>query len=257
MGQKYTRELTAFLSATENFHEKGHYEHSREALFEALMDWSIFHTLDEVKSWFHERRRNRIMQVKEISLNQMDQWKIDEKTGNIEHCSREFFRVHGLRITTKSRERMSGWDQPILQQIDYDGGIVGLIRKRFSGIPHYLCEAKEEPGNYGVVQISPTIQATFSNIKCSHGGRKPHFTDTFLDRHKDKDITVLFDSWLAEDGGRFYLKRNRGVLLEASCQTDIQIPNDNFIWLSLFQIKQLLIEDAWINPHLRGIISHV
>ena len=31
--------------------------------------------------------------------------------------------------------------------------VPGLIRKRFHGVPHYLVEAKEEPGNYNVVQI--------------------------------------------------------------------------------------------------------
>jgi oxidase EvaA len=38
---------------------------------------------------------------------------------------------------------------------------------------------------------------------------------------------------------------------------EINLPNDNFIWLSLYQIKQLLKEDAWINPHVRGILAHV
>jgi len=62
---------------------------------------------------------------------------------------------------------------------------------------------------------------------------------------------------LAEDGGRLHLKRNKGMLIEIDEGINIDIPHDNFIWLSLYQIKELLKEDAWINPHIRGILAHV
>ena len=107
-------------------------------------DWSIFHTLDEVKSGFMKDAETEFMQVKEISPND-GSVENRRKTGNIEHCRESFFECMDC-VSLQNHERMSGWDQPILQQIDYDGGIVGLIRKRFSGIPHYLCEAKRSQG---------------------------------------------------------------------------------------------------------------
>ena len=115
-----------------------------------------------------------------------------------------------------------------------------------------------EPGNYGKIQLSPTVQATFANIKKSHGGRKPHFLEFFENLSDGNDcFQTLFDAWLAEDGGRLYLKRNRGMLVEIPENYEIELPNENFIWLSLYQIKNLLEEDAWINPHVRGILAHV
>ena len=132
---------------------------------------------------------------------------------------------------------------------------LGLIRKKFRGVPHYLCEAKFEPGNYQKAQISPSIQATFSNINRAHKGKKPELTELFLKRNQ-LNIDVLFDSWVSEDGGRLYKKRNRSILIEVNHQKKINIPNDNFIWLSLYQIKALLKENAWVNPHVRGIIAH-
>jgi len=66
----------------------------------------------------------------------------------------------------------------------------------------------------------------------------------------------LYDNWLSEDGGRLHLKRNRGMIIEISEDRIIEVP-DSFIWLSMWQIKELLKEDAWINPHIRGIISHL
>ena len=168
-----------------------------------MTDWSVFHSLDDVKIGF-KKRQNPKMQASPVAMKDLTDWIIDGYTGNIYHKTNEYFSLHGLRVKTGTRERSIGWDQPIVTQVDYDGGLVGIIRKRFEGVPHYLCEAKEEPGNYGLVQLSPTLQATFSNIKRAHGGRKPYFAEIFLQRHNNGNVKVLFDNWLAEDGGRFY-----------------------------------------------------
>ena len=114
---------------------------------------------------------------------------------------------------------------------------------------------RSEPGNYALLQLSPTLQATFSNLKRAHSGRKPHFAELFEEPDR-QGVNVLYAAWLSEDGGRLYKKRNRGILAEVDESVDIPIPNEHFIWLSLFQIKALLHENAWINPHIRGIIAH-
>ena len=72
-------------------------------------------------------------------------------------------------------------------------------------------EAKAEPGNPDGVQISPTIQATFSNLKQAHKGRKPNFYEFFKKFEKFKDESdldegTLFIQWMSEDGGRLHLK---------------------------------------------------
>jgi dTDP-4-dehydro-6-deoxy-alpha-D-glucopyranose 2,3-dehydratase len=254
-GKSYKEELRKYLDVVTSFSNSPIYKNTLESSFESLNDWSVHFTLDEVKAWFRRKQLECDMKIYEIPLNEVEGWKTEDATGNIVHKSNDFFVVRGLRVRTKSREVELGWDQPILEQIGYDGGLLGIIRKRFSGIPHYLCEAKMEPGNYGKVQISPTLQATFANIRKSHGGRKPHFLEIF--ESENKYFEVLFDSWLAEDGGRLHLKRNRGILKEVPEEFLLEMPSDNFIWLSLYQIKNLLLEDAWINPHVRGILAHV
>ena len=247
--KKFTKQLSGFET---DFL----YEHQLEAMFEILKDWSQLHTLNEVETWFSEKRLKSKFEVEELPLNQVNDWHVHPTTGNITHSSGDFFEVCGIRVRSKNREITGGWDQPIIKQIGYDGGILGLIRKRFNGVPHYLCEAKEEPGNYGLLQISPTLQATFANIKKAHGGRAPYFLNYFSDENYEK-VKVLFDAWLSEDGGRLYNKRNRAILIEVTENHKLELPNDNFIWLSLYQIKALLKQDAWINPHVRGILAHV
>jgi oxidase EvaA len=254
--KKYLNNFASYKKAVMPYVKNEAYQNTIESAFEALNDWSLFYTLQEVKEWFLDKRKKEHIQVKNIPLKMVRDWIVDEKSGNIYHKSGDFFLIRGLRVKTKQREKLNGWDQPILEQVGFDGGLLGIVRQRFEGVPHYLCEAKVEPGNYGKVQISPTLQATFANIKQVHDGRKPHFVDYF-ENAKNYNYKILFDAWLAEDGGRLNLKRNRGMLIEIDEKINIDIPNDNFIWLSLYQIKELLKEDAWINPHVRGILAHV
>ncbi|MBI4366918.1 MAG: NDP-hexose 2,3-dehydratase family protein, partial [Deltaproteobacteria bacterium] len=68
--------------------------------------------------------------------------------------------------------------------------------------------------------------------------------------------TVLYQAWLSEDGGRLHLKRNLGMLIEVDEATPIDVP-DGFLWMSLYQIKACLQDNAWVNPHVRGIIAHL
>ena len=254
---EYAKGLKDFIELASGYRQESQYSHSIECMFESLADWSQLHSIDTVRKWFLEKRDQARIIVTEIGLKDLDGWNFDDRKGVIVHESGDFFKINGISASSDTREKKGGWDQPIVTQIGFDGGLLGLVRKRFSGIPHYLCEAKEEPGNYGKAQISPTLQATFANINRAHKGRKPHFLDLFESELKQPSGNILFDSWVAEDGGRLYLKRNRAMLIEVAEQKEILCPSDNFIWLSLYQIKELLTEDAWVNPHIRSILAHV
>jgi oxidase EvaA len=227
-----------------------------EAHVESQRDWSPLHTLGEVKAWFESRRADPGMAITDIALADCREWSLDPASGFIRHTSGDFFYVQGLRVDSGAgRERGSGWDQPMLTQVGFDGGILGLLRQRIRGVPMYLVEAKAEPGNYRLIQMSPTVQATFANLRRSHGGRKPHFAEYF-EAPAAHDAVVHFDQWLSEDGGRLTNKRNRGMLVELPEDT-VGDPPSGFLWMSLWQIKECLHEDAWVNPHIRGIIAHL
>ena len=62
-----------------------------------------------------------------------------------------------------------------------------------------------------------------------------------------------FNAWLSEDGGKFYKKRNRGLVKQVSFD-QVSLVDNNFKWLSLFQIKELMNYDSIINPHLARLI---
>ena len=89
-------------------------------------------------------------------------------------------------------------------------------------------QAKIEPGNINLVQLSPTLQATRSNYTCVHKGKKPLYLDYFTG---EKNVYVLVDQLQSEQGARFLHKRNRNIIVEVPENEDLEVYN-NFIWVS-------------------------
>lgn len=229
-----------------------------ELKFETIFDPSTSNSLDDLVSWYYKLVSDCDMKVTNIPLQDCVDWEFDPVKGEFKHRSNGFFKVQGIRVTgTTQREVSSGWDQPMLTQVGYDGGILGLLRKRINGIPHYLIEAKQEPGNYNIVQISTTLQATYSNIEKYHLGRAPHYAEYFL-KPEEFNCKIIFDQWTSEDGGRLFNKRNRSMLIEIPEEIELELRSSSFKWVTLYNLKKLIREhNAIVAPHVRGILSGV
>ena len=128
---------------------------------EKFKNWSNVDFKKSIKWYLHIKKKNRA-KVSNIHLEKMKNWTYNKKTGVITHDSGEFFSIEGKRISNSKRE-VNNWDQPFIKQIGYKGGIIGLVRASIRGVPHYLIDAKFEPGNYNEIQLSPSLQATYSN----------------------------------------------------------------------------------------------
>jgi len=222
-------------------------------MIESIRDDNQINTLDYVIDWFNKKREESDMTVQEIGINDLDKWNVSSTTGNISHESQGFFEIIGVKVSnTFDREvGKKGWTQPMIA--NNPGGILGLLMKKFNGIPHYLVQAKAEPGNIGKLQLSPTLQATTSNLLKAHGGTKPLFAEYF---DEDENPNIVYVKWQSEDGGRFHLKSNYNMIVEVNEDEELTIP-DYFIWVTLFQIKQLLKIENFVGPHIRGIISYL
>ena len=222
-------------------------------MIESIRDDNQINTLDYVIDWFNKKREESDMTVQEIGINDLDKWNVSSTTGNISHESQGFFEIIGVKVSnTFDREvGKKGWTQPMIA--NNPGGILGLLMKKFNGIPHYLVQAKAEPGNIGKLQLSPTLQATTSNLLKAHGGTKPLFAEYF---DEEKNPNIVYVKWQSEDGGRFHLKSNYNMIVEVNEDEELTIP-DYFIWVTLFQIKQLLKIENFVGPHIRGIISYL
>lgn len=228
-----------------------------ESHVESLQDWSETGDLESVRSWFVSQRASNPMRVTKIRFDECRGWHTDEETGYVVHDSGEFFAVEAIEVTMSASREVGagGWCQPVLTQVGDDGGVLGLLRTRVNGAPHYLVQAKAEPGNYRLVSLSPAVQATFSNLKRAHGGSLPIFASYFYPE-PDPAGTVIARAWLSEDGGRLFNKRNLGIVLDIEDGASLDL-RDDFRWVSMWQVKQLFSEDAWVNPHLFRLISMV
>ena len=224
-----------------------------QTMLESIRDDNQINKLDYIIEWFNKKREESDMIVEEIGIKDLEKWSIDEKSGNIIHDSKGFFEVIGVKVSnTFDREvGKEGWTQPIIAK--NPGGILGILMKKINGIPHYLLQAKAEPGNIGKLQLSPTLQATTSNLLKAHGGKRPLFAEHF---NESNNLKIIYAKWQSEDGGRFHLKSNYNMIVEIEEDKELDIP-DYFIWITLYQIKQLIKIENFVGPHVRGIISYL
>ncbi len=224
-----------------------------KTMLESIRDDNQINKLDYIIEWFNKKREESDMIVEEIGIKDLKKWNTDEKTGNISHDSKGFFEIIGVKVlNTFDREvGKEGWTQPMIGK--NPGGILGILMKKINGVPHYLLQAKAEPGNIGKLQLSPTLQATTSNLLKAHGGKRPLFAEYFDESNNPK---IIYAKWQSEDGGRFHLKSNYNMIVEIDKNKELDIP-DYFIWITLYQIKQLLKIENFVGPHVRGIISYL
>ncbi len=205
--------------------------------------------IEQVLGWLQEKRAYQPKVVEEIGIKNLDKWKADAQTGNITHESGNFFQIIGIKVTgAKDREVLS-WTQPIIKQ--HECGILGILCKKIDGVMHYLLWAKFEPGSLINPQLSPTLQATYSNLQRFHGGKKPRYAEYFETGSKGK---ILVNVEHVEDPSRFYLKTNRCMIVEIPEDENIEVPED-FIWLTLPQIKKLLKVDLAVNALARAVFG--
>ena len=224
-----------------------------ETMLESIRDDNQINRLDYIIEWFNKKREESDMIVEEVGINDLDKWNVDNDSGNVTHDSGGFFELIGVKVSnTFDREvGKKGWTQPMIAK--NPGGILGILMKKINGIPHYLLQAKAEPGNIGKLQLSPTLQATTSNLLKAHGGSKPLFAEYF---DEPKNAKIIYAKWQSEDGGRFHLKSNYNMIVQVDENQELDIP-DSFIWVTLFQIKQLMKIENFVGPHVRGIISYL
>ncbi len=207
------------------------------------------HADTEVAAWVERELALICLHAELLPLNTLQRWHIDPATGNIQHDSGMFFSITGITARHRTPTKVLNWDQPIIDQPEI--GILGILAKRINGILHFCLQAKEEPGNINSVQLSPTIQATYSNYTRVHGGSSPPFLEQFLAPPRER---ILFAKLQTEDGGRFLHKSNRNMIILADDQDGIDLP-PRFIWLTLRQIGQLMGRDNLVHACTRSIIA--
>ncbi|SFL85241.1 NDP-hexose 2,3-dehydratase family protein [Streptomyces pini] len=201
---------------------------------------------DEFAGWLARRAEAHRFSVERIPFDRLRGWSFEEGTGNLVHDSGRFFTVEGLHAEVDEGP-VRQWRQPIIKQPEV--GILGIVAKEFDGVLHFLMQAKMEPGNRNLLQLSPTVQATRSNYTGVHRGSPVKYIDHFVSPGRGR---VLADVLQSEHGSWFFRKSNRNMLVEAA--GDVPVDPD-FCWLTLGQIGELLRRDNVVNMDARTVLA--
>ena len=245
---KYQTMLSDYLSYLK---KKNFFYKKNQILYENTIEKLYNWTNSDIKkiiNWYQNVRKIDKSVVKNIHLEKLQKWNYNKKKGIITHKSKKFFIVEGKRVSKSNRE-IASWDQPFLTQVGYKGGIIGLVRCKINYIPHYLIDAKYEPGNYNDIQLSPSLQGTYSNLDRVHHGER----NKVLNKYFKKNFTTIKKLWVTEDGGRLFKKRNLHWIIEYKGKPEL--PSKRYKWLTLWEINKLIKYGPIVGPHLRAILS--
>jgi oxidase EvaA len=205
-----------------------------------------------VLAWLDQKRKAPAFEAHLVGLSDLASWYVEERTGDVHSDSGAFFSIQGVRVTSEGGLReVSSWDQPIFTQ--KEGGVLALIAKQEGPEILFLLNAKAEPGNIGVFQLSPTVQASWSNLNRAHKGKRPPFTEVVLGEVPSR---LVYESLHNEEGSRFWRKSNRNqIWLVDWSQTPLDYDPRSFVWASLSQIKAMILLDNIVNPYVKTIVA--
>jgi len=200
----------------------------------------------DLRAWLAQRQAANSYEVTRVPFAELDRWSFDRDTGNLRHDSGKFFTVEGLAVRT-DYGAVPDWTQPIINQPEI--GILGILVKRIDGTLHCLMQAKMEPGNINMIQLSPTVQATRSNLRRVHQGGAVPYLAYFGSGRPGR---VLVDVLQSEQGAWFHSKRNRNMIVEV----DGEVPDHpDFRWVELAQLTRLLAYDDLVNMDTRTVLA--
>jgi oxidase EvaA len=200
----------------------------------------MIYKIEDLHFWFSNLIEKSDFQTDWIPLSQSYFWSL--RSGKIVHKSGHFFKVIGVQFKNSKGKLI---EQPLIDQREI--GTLGFLIREIRGKKEILVQAKIEPGNYHIIQIAPTCQATKSNSLRFHGGKEPPFSHLFTKEHPQ----IISSTLQSEQGSRFYNKKNRNTLAFAS--KSIKSP-DSHKWMDINILLDLLSEDYTVNTDARSVL---
>ena len=202
-----------------------------------------------ILKWVKARQKKVKTVSKLINLNQCKDWFLD-KNNNLFHKSQQFFKVKGVETKGAAGREVKSWTQPILTQ--KHGGVLAFISRQTKKYgTQFLIDVRIEPGDDSILKISPSFQATQSNMNRAHGGKRPKFYDIVI---QNKGAELIYYTIHNEEGARFWKKSNWNVIVKLKNPNDRRIKGDNYRWVSFKQIKKLALKNRYVNPFVKTIL---
>lgn len=201
---------------------------------------------EEIVQLFH-----KINDYKMFSNNELNIVRLDELTNwNIKDdeisCKYEYpYKVIFCDIEIEGRE-VKHWTQPLFEA----NGVAtfGLIITEEKGMIKFLVKLQPEIGAFDKVEIGPTIQkeagASFYNDEI----------EKLFHENLEHEETVIFDSILSEEGGRFYHEENRNIIMKIDKEELENLPEE-YTLVSYAALNHLNMVNNCLNIQLRNLLS--
>lgn len=179
-------------------------------------------------------------QLNTICYREQNSWEFNK--GAISHRSGGFFHIIGLTDSSAKENRI------ILYQPQ--SALTGLMLTKQDGKVLVCVQARDEPGNTGIVQFGPTIQSTAANFMKIHGGRDTDFLSYF---HKYESSSRLLSFTMQTDLGELYYQKSKTHnYVEVF---DLKETTTNTAWVELSTLLQCSTDDYCLNTDLRSLIA--
>lgn len=216
-----------------------------QALLSGFSDETPVCGMDELMRRVCEEKFQCELETRLIPLSDVQSWL--RTPLRIFHEKNLYFSVIGVRVTAENRE-VPSWDQPIIKQ--QHPGIVGFITRKIEGVLHFLVQLKMESGNIDLLGMAPTVQCITGSYEM--GSLPPYVAEMLVPTCS----AVIFDTLQSEEGGRFFREENRNVLLHADERLPLELPQ-RYLWMTLKQLKQLLLYSNFLNVEARSLLAFI
>lgn len=211
----------------------------------ALAREKSYNRTDDIISFMTHFKSIYSLKITQKKLKSIKEWEFTDEM--IFRPDQRYFRVIPVDVQISNREVVQ-WSQPMVEPAQE--GLCAFVCKEIEGILHFAVQAKLECGNHDIIEFAPTVQCLTGNYRDSKEGSLP-FLDYVLDSNKNQ---VLFDCIQSEEGGRFYREQNRNITILAGDEISIELP-ENFIWMTLNQLHNLLRYNNYLNIQARSLIA--
>lgn len=200
-----------------------------------------------LKTWISNYRKSVNHNIEQVILSELQAWRYDKKKGIVCRNDDAFFSIKAINA---SRNINKYNELPLINQCEI--GILGFILSRSTGVEKIILQAKSEPGNVGITQIGPSVQATESNYKSKHKGKEQKYIEYFLDPKYPRKISLK----QSEQGTRFLNKYNLNAIVEVD-ESQIIIDEEKYKWYGIDEIIAFLNEDFLFNTDFKSVFAHL
>lgn len=196
----------------------------------------MFHSVNNMKMF--ESRENEI-----VDLYSLSDWEM--KDGEYV-CKKPYpMKVIFCDISIEERE-VSHWCQPLFEATGK--ALFCLLCADVDGKREFLVRLTPEIGCFDTVEIGPTLQR-----EAVYSGDEDEVSRLIFSKIANKD-SIIFDSVLSEEGGRFYHEENRNIIIKIDKDEIKDLPSGYF-WCNFATLNSLNMVNNCLNIQLRNLMS--